>query len=431
MRVQRPAAIRAEISVPADKSISHRSLLFNAIANGEAIVENILDSEDVRSTKRCLEALGAEIEWHAGSTTAKVHGRALHGLFESEDVLDCGNSGTTMRLLAGLLAGNPLLSVLTGDSSLRNRPMARIITPLRQMGATIYARKGDTVPPIVVKGGNLRGTSYKSPVASAQVKSAVLLAGLYADGPTTVTEPAPSRDHTERMLRAMGATIEEVSGGVRLEPGPRLNALGIRVPGDISSAAPWMVLAACHPDAEVRLRNVNVNPTRTGMLDILRGMGASVDVLEERSSGGEPVADIVVRSSKLQATEVGGALVPRAIDELPLVAVLGAHAEGKTVVRDAAELRVKESDRVNTVVAALSRMGVHISARDDGFVVEGPCKLHGALVDGEGDHRIGMLGAIAGSLASGETRVENDAVGVSYPAFWEELARATGSGVNA
>jgi 3-phosphoshikimate 1-carboxyvinyltransferase len=398
----------------------------NAVANGEATVEHLLDSADVRSTAACLAALGVEIDWPQGSATATIAGRGMHGLYESENVLDCGNSGTTMRLLAGLLAGHPLLSILTGDASLRSRPMARVISPLRQMGATLFARTGDTLAPLVIKGGGLRGIDYASPVASAQVKSAVLLAGLYAEGTTFVREPQQSRDHTERMLAAMGATVATHGTTATIQPPPRLQPLSLRVPGDISSAAPWLVLGACHPDAEIYLRGVNTNPTRTGILDIMRAMGASFDLLEERTAGGEPTADIVIRSSQLRGTIVEGAVVPRAIDELPLVAVLGAFAEGETVVRDAAELRVKESDRVDAVVHNLGRLGVRVEGRPDGFVVHGPAKLRGARLDAGGDHRIGMLGAIAGLLAEGETRIDNDAVGVSYPAFWQDLERATG-----
>lgn len=431
MKVSRPAAVRAVIDVPPDKSISHRALIFNAIADGAAVIEGILDSEDVRSTARCLAALGVPIEWPEGSSAARVTGQGLHGLFESDDVLDCGNSGTTMRLLLGLLAGHPLLSVLTGDASLRSRPMARVIQPLREMGAALMARKGDTLAPVVVKGGRLRGIRYASPVASAQVKSAILLAGLYAEGETAVTEPGRSRDHTERMLAAMGAPIEAEGAAVRIRPAERLAALSLRVPGDISSAAPWLVLAACHPDAEVVLRGVNVNPTRTGLLDILRAMGADLELLEERETGGEPVADIVVRSSSLRATTVSGELVPRAIDELPLVALAACFADGTTVVRDAAELRVKESDRVRTVVETLSRMGADIRELEDGFEVRGPVRLSGARLSGRGDHRIGMLAAIAGSLADGETTVSDDAVAVSYRSFWEHLAQAAPGGVAA
>lgn len=430
MRVIRADRIRATVEVPSDKSISHRALIFNAIADGPATIERILDSEDVRATARCLEALGVPIDWPQDSPVARVTGQGLHGLFESDEILDCANSGTTMRLLIGLLAGHPLLSVLTGDESLRQRPMARVIGPLRQMGAHIHARTGDTLAPVVIKGGGLTGTEYQSPVASAQVKSALLLAGLYADGKTAVTEPATSRDHTERMLSAMGAPLTAGGTTVTVEPATSpLHALSLRVPGDISSAAPWLVLAACHPDAELVLEGVNVNETRTGLLDILTAMGASIELMEERMSGGEPVADILVRSSELRSTSVSGGVVPRAIDELPLVALLGCFAEGETVVRDAAELRVKESDRVEAVVEVLGRMGARITAHPDGFTVHGPAKLHGARIDGRGDHRIGMLGAIAGSLASGETRVENDAVGVSYPDFWHDLAQAAEGGM--
>ncbi|MCA9853280.1 MAG: 3-phosphoshikimate 1-carboxyvinyltransferase, partial [Dehalococcoidia bacterium] len=293
-------------------------------------------------------AMGARIDWPEDSGTAVIDGLGLHGLFEPGDVLNCGNSGTTMRILTGLLAGNQFLSVLSGDDSLRQRPMARVIRPMREMGATIFARTGDTLAPIVIKGGGIRGMTYESPVASAQVKSAVLMAGLFAEGETVVVEPAATRDHTELMLKAMGADIDRTGNSVTLTPPGRLAALGMRVPGDISSAAPWLVLGACHPDAEIRIENVNINPTRTGILDVLHAMHANVELGEQRMVGGEPAADIVVRSSSLQATRVGGDLIPRAIDELPLLALLGACAEGETVVADAAELRVKESDRIET-----------------------------------------------------------------------------------
>ncbi|MGE0598073.1 MAG: 3-phosphoshikimate 1-carboxyvinyltransferase [Dehalococcoidia bacterium] len=427
--VNAPGRIRARIEVPSDKSISHRSLIFNAIAQGDATIERILDSEDVRSTAACLRALGVEIDWPEGSPVARVSGRGMHSLFEADDLLNCGNSGTSMRLLAGLLSGHPIFSVLTGDASLRTRPMARVINPLRSMGANISGRKGDTLAPIAIRGGSLHPIDYKSPVASAQVKSAIMLAGLYAPGTTTVTEPEKSRDHTERMLAAMGVDIDEIGTVTKLTPPAHLNPLSMRVPGDISSAAPWLVLGACHPDAEIVLQGVNVNPTRTGILDILEAMGAHVERLEERVSGGEPTADLVVRTSQLRGTTVSGSLVPRAIDELPLVAILGCFAEGETVVADAEELVVKESDRVTATVEALSQMGARISPKADGFVVHGPAKLAGAKLDGRGDHRIGMLGAIAGSLASGETRIEDDAVGVSYPNFWQDLARAAEGGM--
>ncbi len=428
MIVSRPERIRATIEVPADKSISHRSLIFNAIAHGTATIERILESEDVRSTARCLSALGVPIDWPEGSSTARVTGQGLHGLFESDDVLDCGNSGTSMRLLMGLLAGHPLLSILTGDGSLRKRPMARVIGPLRRMGADIHARTGDTLAPVVIKGGGLKAIEYASPVASAQVKSAILLAGMYAEGVTSVIEPLSSRDHTELLLGAMGAPVRSKGARVEIEPPSRLEALSLRVPGDISSAAPWLVLASCHSDAEILIRGVNVNPTRTGILDILAAMGGNFELLEQRTSGGEPVADIMVRSAQLRGTVVAGELVPRAIDELPLVSILASFADGETVVRDAAELRVKESDRIEAVVSVAGRLGARVTPTEDGFVVAGRAALRGTRVDGGGDHRIGMLGAIAGSVAEGETRIENDAVGVSYPGFWDDLALAASGG---
>ena len=425
MIVSRPARIRATVTVPPDKSISHRAFIFNAIASGDARIDGPLESADVRSTVACLRALGVEIEWAEGASHAVVHGRGLHSFFESDDVLDCGNSGTSMRLLSGLLAAHPILSVLSGDASLRSRPMGRVITPLRQMGASIQGRKGDSLAPLVIKGGGLAGTEYRSPMASAQVKSAILLAGLYADGQTTVREPAGSRDHTERMLSAMGAPLTSDGPAVSISAASRLEPLSVRVPGDISSAAPWLVLGACHPDAEILVRGVNTNPTRTGLLDIMRAMGADIEVGEERTTGGEPVADIVVRSSQLHGTDVSGALVPRAIDELPLVAVLGAHAEGQTVVREAEELFVKESDRVQTVIDAMARVGVSMQPRSDGFSVTGPAPLRGGRIDAHGDHRIGMLGGVAGALAEGTTHVENGAVEVSYPEFWRHLQLAS------
>ena len=429
MIVNRAARIRATIQVPPDKSVSHRALIFNAIAHGSATIERMLEAEDVRSTARCLTALGVEIDWPEGSSTAHVTGKGLHGLFESEDVLDCGNSGTTMRLLAGLLSGHPLLSVLTGDAMLRRRPMARIISPLRRMGAHINARTGDTQAPLVIKGGGLAGIDFRSSVASAQVKSAVLLAGLYADGQTRVSEPAQSRDHSERMLAAMGAPISVQEGVVCITAAQHLAPLSLRVPGDISSAAPWLVLGACHPDAEIIIQGVNTNPTRTGLLDIMRAMGAQIETLEERTSGGEPVADIVVRSSRLTGTTVSGGLVPRAIDELPLVALMACFAEGETVIKDAAELVVKESNRVESTVHALARLGARVTGQDDGFVIHGPVTgMHGGRIDAAGDHRIGMLGAVAGALAAGQTSIENGAVEVSYPAFWDDLKRASGLG---
>ena len=425
MIVRRADRLRASVRVPADKSISHRALILGALAEGDSRVANPLDSDDVRATAACMAALGVELDWPAGASEARIRGGGLHGLYESETVLDCGNSGTTLRLLTGLLAAHPLFSVLSGDASLRRRPMGRVVEPLQRMGARISARAGDTLAPVAIRGGPLRAIRHEPPVASAQVKSALLLAGLFVEAPVRVVEPAPTRDHTERLLEIMGAPVAREGRAIAVRRPGRLRPLDLRVPGDVSSAAPWLALAVCHPDAEIRLEGVGVNPTRTGLLDVMRRMGADVELLEERAEGGEPVADVVARSSSLRGVVVEGSEVPRAIDELPLVALLGCFAEGETVVREAAELRVKESDRVEAVTAMLSALGADVEARPDGFVVRGPRELRGASLDAAGDHRMGMLGAVAGSLAAaGETHVARDAVSVSYPGFREALAEA-------
>ena len=422
---QRPARLRGTIAIPGDKSITHRALLFNALARGDARVEGFLDAADTRSTAACVRALGVRIdEPQPGVLIVRGHGRSA--LAEPDDVLDCGNSGTTMRLLAGMLAGLPMLAVLSGDDSLRQRPMARIVRPLTALGADVSGRADGTLPPLVVRGGPLRGgTTVETPVASAQVKSALLLAGLAADGPTTVVEPSRSRDHTERMLGAMGAGIEVEGATVTITPpAGDLSAIDVTVPGDISTAAPWLVAATLHPDAELLLTGVGVNPTRTGLIDVLRAMGADIESLEQRTSGGEPVADLRVRSAALHGVEVSGELVPRAIDELPLVALAGALAEGETVIREAQELRVKESDRVATTAAMLRAFGVEIAERRDGMVVQGGARLRAGAVGSSGDHRLAMLAAVAGLLAEGETVVGGaEAVQVSYPDFWRTLAR--------
>jgi 3-phosphoshikimate 1-carboxyvinyltransferase len=425
-RTVRPARqLRGTLAIPGDKSITHRALMFNALAEGDAVVEGWLDSADTRSTMACLRALGATIEEPSDGRLI-VRGRGRSGLQEAADVLDCGNSGTSMRLLAGLVAGLPALSVLTGDDSLRRRPMARVLNPLRELGVEATARAEGTLPPIVIRGGPIAGgQSFEPPVASAQVKSAILLAGLAADGPTTVRELAATRDHTERLLGAMGADIAIEGTAVTLTPPEGdLRAIGVRVPGDISTAAPWIVAAAAHPDAELTLAGVGINPTRTGILDILRAMGADITLEEERTVGGEPVADIVVRSAELRGTRIDGGLVPRAVDELPLAALAGALASGETVIADAAELRAKESDRIATTAAMLRAFGVTLEEHEDGLTVQGGATLRGASVDSSGDHRLAMLGGIAGVFASGETVVTGaEAVDVSYPDFWTDLDR--------
>ncbi len=401
--------------------------MFSAIAEGEAIVWNFLRGADCLATLSCLRRLGVEWGW-SDDGSLHIRGAGKDGLREPGTVLDCRNSGTSIRLFAGLLAGQPFFSVLTGDASLRSRPMSRVAAPLREMGAQISGREGGSKAPLAVRGGGLKGIRFEMPVASAQVKSAVLLAGLYGDGETTVIEPAPTRDHTERMLQAMGADVQCAKGGeVGISPLKRqLRAMSMRIPGDISSAAPWLVLGAAHPDAEIRINGVCVNPTRTGILDILRMMGADIAIEEERVVGAEPVADIVVRTSRLQGMVVEGDLVPRAIDELPLVALAGCFAEGETVIREAAELRVKESDRVRTTAQGLRALGARVEETADGMRVKGKQVLKGAITSARGDHRLAMMLGVAGALAVGETVVRSsESVEVSYPWFWKDMRGLT------
>jgi len=415
--------LRGTIVPPGDKSISHRAAILNAIAQGEAVIENFQTGADCLATLRCLRQMGVDWQWQeAGALVLRGSGR--WGLREPESVLDCRNSGTTIRLLAGLLAAQPFFSVLTGDASLRRRPMDRVIEPLRRMGAHIGGRDGGRRAPLAIAGAALTGLRYRMPVASAQVKSALLLAGLYAEGETSIQEPGPTRDHTERMLEAMGArtrrdTPQEVT--IRQLDGD-LSALSLRVPGDISAAAPWLVLGTAHPDAEIRIEGVGVNPTRTGVIDALRMMGAEISIEERGLWGAEPVADLVVRSSTLRGVTIGGDLVPRAIDELPLLALAGCLAEGETVIRDAQELRVKESDRIRTTAEGLRRLGAEVEELPDGLRVRGPQRLRGGTASSYGDHRLAMMLAVAACVAQGEVAIRNcGAVAVSYPMFWHHL----------
>ena len=430
VHVVKPARrLRGTIAVPGDKSISHRAAMLNALSSGEATIHNFLLGEDCLSTLRVLRALGVESTLDASSPDASVltiRGNGLSGLREAAGVLDCGNSGTTMRLMSGILAGQPFLSILTGDDSLRTRPMARIAMPLREMNARIDGRDDGRFAPLAIRGGGLRGIRYSMPVASAQVKSAILLAGLFAEGETIVEEAEASRDHTERMLAAMGAGIGREGPVVRLTPGAPLEPLSMRVPNDISAAAFWMVAAAIHPDAELLLTGVGINPTRTGIIDALQAMGADLAIEEERQVAGEPVADIIVRSSRLHGITVEGELLLRLIDEVPVFAVAAAFADGTTEIRDAKELRVKESDRVATVVSQLSALGVSIVEREDGMVIDGGKGIDGGAVASFGDHRLAMAFAAAGLASRGDVRIEDpEAVAVSYPKFWEDLSRLT------
>lgn len=415
---RRPRKLRGDVTPPGDKSISHRAAIFNAVAEGEARIENYGAGADLASTLRVLRGLGARIDRPGADGAFTIRGGALQ---EPQDVLNAGNSGTTTRLMAGVLAGQPFLSVLTGDRSIRSRPMARIVEPLRLMGAQADGREGGSLAPLTFRGGALRGMRYRMPVASAQVKSALLLAGLFAEGETILDQPALSRDHTELMFRAMGVPVAEDGLTVSVRAG-RLRAMDVRVPADISSAAYWLVAGACHPDAEVRARNIGVNPTRSGILDALAMMGADVRMENRREEGGEPVADLVARSSALRGAEIAGDLIPRLVDEVPVLALAACFAEGTTVIRDAAELRVKESDRLAASRIELSRLGAQVEELDDGLRITGGRKLRGATHKTYGDHRIAMTAGVAGLLAEGETVVQSaETAGVSYPSFWDDL----------
>ena len=436
--------LRGHVRVSGDKSISHRALLLGAIAEGTTQVENFLPAADCLATLRAVRALGIQVTEHT-PTELLIHGGGLRGLQEPDDVLDCARSGTTMRLLTGLLAGQSFLSVLTGSPQLRRRPMGRIVEPLRCMGAAVLGREGGRLPPLVVQGAVLSGMDYALPVASAQVKSALLLAGLYADGPTTLHEPGPARDHTERLLAAMGCELQIGNDRIGIVPEEQLQAVDIAVPGDFSSAAFLIVAATLVPGSEVTIQDVGVNPTRTGLLDVLRDVGADVTLHNERTVSGEPVADLTVRASALRGVEVGGDLVVRAIDEFPVLAVAATQAQGETLVRDAAELRVKETDRIATTVQELRHLGADIDPRPDGFIVHGPTPLQspgpcpersrrvvegrGAAVHSHGDHRLAMALAVAGLIATGETVVQDIAcIADSFPGFEATLAHLRGPG---
>ena len=424
--ISRPVSLGGILSVPGDKSISHRSMLLNAIARGAALVQGLSGGDDVISTMRCLQAMGVSIDpaGAPGSYTVTGQGPQLN---EPSDILDTGNSGTSMRLLSGILASQPFVSVITGDASLRGRPMRRIVQPLKQMGAQIMGRQDDSLAPLVVRGGGLQGIEYDLPMASAQVKSAIMLAGLSATGSTVIHQPALSRDHTERMVQAMGGKIEENGLDLVIHPA-ELKAVDITVPGDISSAAFWMVAGLCHPDAHILIRGVGLNPSRTGIVDVLFEMGAgdSLQLVDQRIEGGEPVADILVTSTELHGVEIGGDMIPRMLDEVPILAVAACFAAGDTVIRDATELRVKETDRIATTVGELTRLGANIEPREDGMVIHGRPSgkggLTGADCESRGDHRLAMSMAVAGLLASGETTVHGAAdTSVSYPDFWQDL----------
>lgn len=414
-------ALHGEIVVPGDKSISHRAIMFASLAEGESRVRGLLRGEDCLSTLKAFQSMGIEVT-EIGVDELTIQGRGLDGLQEPVDVIDCGNSGTTMRLMTGILAAQPFFSVLTGDQYLRKRPMGRVIDPLGQMGAKIFGRGGHSKAPLAIDGGGLSPTEYHSPVASAQVKSALLLAGMQIEGTTTVYEPHLSRDHSERMLRYFGAEIESFAGGARVTGRVALTGREVEVPGDISSAAFFLVAGLIVPGTELLLRNVGVNPTRCGIIDILQQMGGSIELLNQRELSGEPVADLLVKSSDLKGIEIGGELVPRAIDEFPVVSVAAAFAEGVTTIRDAKELRVKETDRIAAVCKTLGKLGAQIEPLADGLRITGGQPLCGGRVNSFGDHRIAMSLAVAGLRAEAEVLIEDTGCTVtSFPNFWDLL----------
>ena len=414
--------LKGEITVPGDKSISHRGIMLGALANGTTSITNFLKGADCLSTISCFQKMGIEIE--ETENEILVHGKGLHGLSAPKEILDAGNSGTTTRLISGILAGQNFSCDLTGDTSIQKRPMKRIMTPLSMMGADITSVHNNGCAPLHIKGAPLKGISYQSPVASAQVKSCVLFAGLYADGKTSVTEPFLSRNHSELMLSSFGASVQTCGTTATIEPEPVLTAQKVEVPGDISSAAYFIAAGLLIPGSELLIKNVGINPTRDGILRVCRQMGANLELLNTRTQCGEPVADILVKHSELNGTVIEGDLIPTLIDELPVIAVMAACANGETIIRNAEELKVKESNRLEIIVHHLSEMGCDITGTEDGMIIRGGKPLHGAVLDSHLDHRIAMSFAVAGLVADGETEITNaDCVNISYPGFYRDLLR--------
>lgn len=423
MKIQQATQpLRGEVIIPGDKSISHRAVMFGALADGTTRITNFLQGADCLSTISCFRKMGIAIE--NTPTEILVHGKGLRGLSAPTDILDVGNSGTTTRLISGVLAGQNFTSTLTGDASIQSRPMGRIIKPLSMMGASIESLKGNNCAPLKIEGRQLHGIHYDSPVASAQVKSCVLLAGLYGDDTTSVTEPFLSRNHTELMLAHFGAEVTSQGTTASIQPEPKLHGLDISVPGDISSAAYFIAAALLVPGSEVLIKNVGINPTRDGILRVCEAMGADIQLLNRSTAAGEPVADLLVRYSPLRGTVIEGAIIPTLIDEIPIIAVLAAFAEGTTVIRNAEELKVKESNRLDIMVTELTAMGCKVQGTDDGMMIEGGAPLHGTAIDSRMDHRIAMSFAIAGLAASGTTTLERaECVDISYPHFYEDLEK--------
>ena len=421
MKFTHTSSLRGELTVPGDKSISHRSVMFGALADGLTEIHGFLQGADCLSTISCFSKMGISIE-NQGETVL-VHGRGLHGLTAPDSVLDCGNSGTTTRLISGILSAQKFDTTLTGDASIQKRPMKRIIDPLSQMGAKIESVNGNGCAPLHITGSPLHSIHYNSPVASAQVKSAILLAGLYADGETRVTEPYVSRNHSELMLSHFGADVHTEDTTAVIRPVKELYGQKIEVPGDISSAAFFLAAGLLIPNSEILIRNVGINPTRDGILRICKDMGADITLLNEKTSG-EPTADLLVRSSRLHGTVIGGSVIPTLIDELPMIAAMACFAEGETIIKDASELKVKESNRIAVMVENLSAMGADVEETEDGMIIRGGKSLHGAVIDSHLDHRIAMTFAITGCMAEGETEILGaECVNISYPGFYDDLKR--------
>lgn len=421
MEIKKQQSLRGVLSVPGDKSISHRAVMFGALAKGTTRVSHFLEGADCLSTISCFRKMGIDIE--KDGEDLLIHGRGLRGLNSPREILNAGNSGTTTRLISGILAGQKFISELDGDASLRSRPMKRIIDPLTAMGADIRSRMDNGCMPLRIAGRPLHAVHYNSPVASAQVKSCVLLAGMYADGVTSVTEPFLSRNHTEIMLNYFGAKVTSQGTTASIQPEPELSAREVRVPGDISSAAFFIAAGLLTPNSEILLKDVGINPTRAGILKICRQMGADITLLNENHQG-EPTADLLVRTSSLKGTVIQGADIPTLIDEIPVLAVMAAFADGTTVIRDAQELKVKESDRIAVMVENLKRMGADIEGTDDGMIIRGGKPLHGAVIDPHMDHRVAMSFAVAGTVCQGSMEIpDGDCVKISYPDFYEDLYR--------
>ena len=421
MKFHTSKPLHGEITVPGDKSISHRAVMLGAISQGTTSVTNFLKGADCLSTIDCFRKMGIDIE--QTSEEILIHGKGLHGLTSPQSTLDVGNSGTTMRLLSGILAGQNFSCEITGDASIQKRPMKRIITPLTAMGAKVSSIKSNDYAPLYIEGKPLKGIHYTSPVSSAQVKSCVLLAGLYGDSPTSVTEPFVSRNHSELMLASFGAQVSVDNTTVTIEPEPKLEGQKVQVPGDISSAAYFIAAGLLIPGSEILIKNVGINPTRDGILRVCRQMGADITLLNQREHCGELSADLLIKHSPLKGTVIRGALIPTLIDELPVIGVMAAFAQGTTVIADAQELKVKESNRLDIMVHHLTAMGAKVTPTEDGMIIQGGESLHGAVLDSHLDHRIAMSFAIAGLAAQGETQItREDCVNISYPDFYSHLS---------